>query len=232
MLTQDWMQIHNYILQFEQEGLVTRTFRRLDPERQQAIFDAILDEAVERGPTALNIKQVARRAGVSVGALYTYFENRAAMLSFAVELCSRYITDSFNRFRPYLMALPLQQALRYYVVGGIEWGKTEVSMLRFFARAAYYGDPELAEPLVYPVATVMRDMVQDILAQAAERGEIRADVDLKATTRVIHALTIAIGDSQLLPYLNTYLQVSDQDISDERTLEAMLTLILQGISSA
>ncbi len=32
----EWSQIHTHILQLEQEGLVTRTFRRLDPDRQES----------------------------------------------------------------------------------------------------------------------------------------------------------------------------------------------------
>ena len=61
----DWTQFQPYIMQLEQEGLVTRTFRRLDPERQATIIGAILDEATERGPAALNIKRVAKRAGAN-----------------------------------------------------------------------------------------------------------------------------------------------------------------------
>ena len=85
----NWTQIHTHILQLEQDGLVTRTFRRLDPERQQVILNAILEEAVARGPAAINIKEVARRAEVSIGSLYQYFENRAGLLAFAVELSKR-----------------------------------------------------------------------------------------------------------------------------------------------
>jgi len=55
------------ILELEKKGLVTRTFRRLDSDRQQAIITAILDEAGETGPQDLNIKRVAERAGVSTG---------------------------------------------------------------------------------------------------------------------------------------------------------------------
>ncbi len=232
MATQTWTQIHGYILQLEQEGLVTRTFRRLDPERQRAVLTAILDEAVEKGPTDLNIKQVAERAGVSVGALYTYFENREELLDFAVELCARFVTDTLNSFRPYLAALPLRKALGGYLVGGIEWSQTQAGLLRLFARAAYHGDPSLAEPLVRPVATTLREIVGDILAQAVARGEIRPDVDLDATTRIVHALMIAVGDSQLLPYLNAYFQVTADEVPPERALDALLTLVLQGIGVA
>ena len=229
MKLSDWVQIHTHILQLEQEGLVTRTFRRLDPERQQAILLAILDEAADKGPTQVNIRQVAERAEVSVGSLYTYFPNREGMLNFAVELCVRFMTDGFDEFRPYLLTPPLRQALTWYLAGGIEWSQAYAGLLKLFARAAYHGDPELAELLVRPIATLLREVVHDMLTQAAERGEIRGDVDLEATARIVHALTIAVGDSQLLPYLNTYFQVTDEEISPERALEALLELISRGI---
>jgi len=227
----EWTQIHTHILHLEQAGLVTRTFRRLDPERQQAILTAILDQAAEKGPEVLNIKQVAERAGVSVGSLYTYFPNREGMLVFAVEVCVCFVTEQFEQFRPYLAALPLRKALNAYLVGGVEWSRMYAGFLRLFARAAYHGDPELAESLVRPVATLLREMVTEMVTAAAERGELREDVDLEAAARIIHALTVAAGDSQLLPYLNTYFQVTDEAVSEERMLEALVDLVLQGIGA-
>jgi TetR/AcrR family transcriptional regulator len=229
MTLSDWTQIHTHILELERKGLVTRTFRRLDPDRQQAILGAILDEAVEKGPASLGVKQVAARAGVSVGSLYQYFGNRDGLLAFAVELCTRWTADAFDGYRPVLAAMPLREALAAYLLGGIEWSQMQVGLVQFFARAAYHGDPELAESVVRPVAEVMRETVREILAQAAARGEVRAGVDLEAAARVVNVLLIAVGDSQLLPYLNTYFQVMDQEMSPERILEATLALILQGI---
>lgn len=226
-----WSQIQLHILQLEQEGLLTRTFRRLDPERQQAILLAILDEAVEKGPASLNIKQVAHRAGVSVGSLYQYFNNRDGLLTFAVEICTRFISGAFNSYRPYLKEMPLADGLAAYLMGGIEWSQTEAGLIRFFARAAYHSDSELSERVVRPIAGTMRLMVGDILSAAVERGELRPGVDIEAVTRIIHALMIAIGDSQLLPYLNTYLQVTDETVSSERVLAALLDFILRGIGT-
>jgi hypothetical protein len=48
----------------------------------------------------------------------------------------------------------------------------------------------------------------------------------------VHALTIAVGDGQLLPYLNTYFQVVDQDVPPERLTAASIDLILRGIGAA
>jgi len=227
----DWGQLHGHILQLEQQGLVTRTFRRLDPDRQLAIISAILDEAISKGPAGLNIKQVAERAGVSVGSLYTYFPKREGLLAFAVELCTRYLTDMFDSYRPYLAALPLREALPAFLAGGLEWGQMQTGLVQFFARAAYHGEPTLTEQVVRPLAGVMLEMVRDMLAQAMARGEIRKEIDLEATTRVIYALIVVVGDSQLLPYLNAYFQVTGDEVSLERVTAALMALIAHGIEA-
>lgn len=227
----DWTNFQPYISQLEGEGIVTRTFRRLDPDRQEAVFNAVLEEAVEKGPASLNIKEIARRAGVSIGSLYQYFPDRDGLLNFAVELCTRSTIAMFQEYKPMMAAMPLKEAMNAYLMGGLEWGQTALGLVRFFGRAAYQGDPDLAERLVRPIANVMRETMQAILTQAKARGEIRDDVDIEAAARVMNALMIVIGDSQLLPYLNTYFQVSDEAVSPERLVEALFDLLLHGIGA-
>jgi TetR/AcrR family transcriptional regulator len=231
MLTSEWPQLQTHILALEQEGLVTRTFRRLDPARQGAVIQAILDEAAEKSPTALNIKQVAERAGVAVGSLYQYFGNRANLLAFAVELCVRQMTDLFALSRPYLLEMPLREALTAYLSYGIEWSQTQLGFIQFFGRAAYHGDPELADKVVRPVAQAMREVLQEILTSAARRGELRPEIDVEAAARVVNALTIAVADSQLLPYLNNYFQVTDEGVPLERIIVALVDLVINGIAA-
>lgn len=227
----EWKQITVRILEFEQAGLVTRTFRRLDPQRQQAVLSAILDEAVEKGPAAINIKQVAERAEVAIGSLYQYFGSREGLLNFAIELCVSYMTDLFETYHPLLVELPLEEGLTVYLSTGVEWSQTQTGMIQFITRAAYHGTPELADRVVKPIATAMRTIIHDMLVKAIERGEVRSDIDLEATTRAVNTALIAVGDSQLLSYLNNYFQVTDKKVSAERVTQALVSMILQGIGT-
>jgi len=230
MLTSVWPQLQAHILELEKQGLVTRTFRRLDPARQQAVIQAILDEAAEKSPTALNIKRVAERAGVAVGSLYQYFGNRENLLAFAVELCVHQMTDLFAMSRSYLKEMPLREALTAYLTYGIEWSQTQQGFIQFFGRAAYQDDPGLADKVVKPVATAMRETIEDMLEAAIQRGEISPDLDLEAISRLVNGLTIVVGDSQLLPYLNHYFQITDEIVPIERIIESMIDLIMNGIA--
>jgi len=44
------------------------------------------------------------------------------------------------------------------------------------------------------------------------------------------ATLVAIGDAQLLPYLNTYLQLTDDQVPAERIVGALISLIFRGIA--
>ncbi len=226
----DPLELQAQILELEKSGLVTRTFRRLDPDRQEAVVNAILEEAADKGPAAISIKQVADRADASVGSLYQYFGSRSGLMQFAVRFVVRSVVALFKLGQPYLARLPLREALKSYLTVGVEWGQLQGGLVRFIARAAYQGDPDLSESVVRPIAIVMRQTVRDILAQAKVRGEVRPDVDLEAAARVVNVLMIALGDAQMLPYLNTYYQALDRDVTPARLVDAALDLIMQGVA--
>lgn len=231
MSLEESLDLDQIIKDLESRGSVTRTFRRLDAARQEAVIAAIFAEAEESGPEAVNIKRVAERAGVAVGSLYQYFGSREGLLGFAIELAVRSTQALFEQYRPALAALPLREALAAYGSGGMEWAGSQAAFARFFARAAYGGDPRLVEQVVQPIAESMLEMMRAMLQAAQARGEVRADIDLEATARSLHALTIALYDPLLLPYLNHYFQVGGDGHPPERTLAAAWEMILRGIET-
>ncbi|NIA68267.1 TetR/AcrR family transcriptional regulator [Pelagibius litoralis] len=54
-------------------------------ERRQALLKAALDEFFDRGFTAARMDDIARRAGLSKGALYLYFDSKDALFIALIE---------------------------------------------------------------------------------------------------------------------------------------------------
>lgn len=212
-----------FILEAEKQGWITRTFRRLDPDRQNAIILAILEEAGDNGPSEINIRQVAARCNIAIGSLYQYFGNREKLVDFTIELVVRETTATFESYTEYLAAMPLREALHAYVGGGFEWTNAQLGMARLFARAAYQGAPGLSERIVRPIAKVLQNMMLSILIAARERGEIRQDIDIEVAARLVNIEVIAIADAKLFPHLNEYYRLYD----DTRTLEEILNSFYQ-----
>ena len=64
--------------------LRARTIEAKDA-RRRAVLNAALDEFFERGFTAARMDDIARRAGLSKGALYLYFDSKEELFSGLVE---------------------------------------------------------------------------------------------------------------------------------------------------
>jgi AcrR family transcriptional regulator len=217
------------IPEMEKEQIITRTFRRLDSERQKAVIEATFSEAAESGPDHIHIKEVAKKSGASVGSLYQYFGNQDGLNRFAARLGVTIMQVLFRLSRPMLLQMPATQALRSYLTEGVKYFQGQDAYLRYFARAAYSGDPELAESVVDPVAEEMLSTVRAILDHGIQTGEFRPDVDKEATTRVIHMLLTVAGDSMLFPHLNRYFRATDKGVHSDRLIEALFQVLEHGI---
>ncbi|MBI5488669.1 MAG: TetR/AcrR family transcriptional regulator [Deltaproteobacteria bacterium] len=226
-----WGQLPRHILELESLGVVTRTFRRLDPEAQRGVVGGILEESKTRGPTGVTLRGVAARAKVSVGSLYSYFGSREMLIRFAVELCARYMVDLMAMAGPFMRGMPLRDGLRMYLATGLELMEGAVPMMEFFGRAAYAGDGGLQDSVVRPVAEAMLAALQTMLEGARDRGELRAGLDFPATVRVVNTLLTVAADGQLLPHLNAYLQTTGGEVDRPRMVEALVELVLSGVGA-
>jgi hypothetical protein len=142
----DWSEFVPTCYSWNQEDCDAH-LRRLDPPGSR-VLHAILSEATEKGPAAVNI-EVARRA-VSVGSC-TYFPNRRDA-DFAVQLCiasrDRCLLPSA---RPYP---PCRWHLAAYLTGGVEWSQTQAGLIGFSPAAITAF--QASRPACAPIAETMR----------------------------------------------------------------------------
>ena len=148
-------------------------FRRRPADRPAEILAAALEVFAERGFQAARLEEVARRAGVSKGALYLYFETKA-------DLFRAVVTDAIspNLERVKMMAtaaVPFEQAVR---MGVGMMARTVVTDRRItgvvkLVIAESRNHPELAtiwhETVVQPGIVLMSGLI----AAAQARGEVR-----------------------------------------------------------
>jgi AcrR family transcriptional regulator len=148
-------------------------FRRRPADRPAEILAAALEVFAERGFQAARLEEVAKRAGVSKGALYLYFETKA-------DLFRAVVTDAIspNLERVKMMAaaaVPFEQAVRMGVGMLARHVVTDrrITGVVKLVIAESRNHPELAtiwhETVVQPGITLMSGLI----AAAQARGEVR-----------------------------------------------------------
>ncbi|WP_111496973.1 MULTISPECIES: TetR/AcrR family transcriptional regulator [Marinobacter] len=90
--------------------------RKPQQQRAKATVNAIVEAGfiamAEHGPAATTTRQIADIAGVGVGSLYEYFDNKEAIFS---EMSQRFVADTVAMIQPLvpeLVRLPIADAVR------------------------------------------------------------------------------------------------------------------------
>jgi TetR/AcrR family transcriptional regulator len=163
--------------------------RTRNPERTRAaIIAAAVAELMEKGSVNLTIGEVARRAGVTPGALTAHFVNREGLLAAAYEECiKRVIQDPYN----------LRELAR------LQFGQPDATGEDVFNFAQHLAQPhsqqsrrQILEGLLQAhyserLMGVMRPFTSDWIETIAEQvrlsqagGRTRSDIDARAIALV------------------------------------------------
>ena len=75
--------------------------RKPKQQRSKATVDAIVQAALisiaSHGPSAITARQIAEKAGIGVGSLYEYFEDKDAIIDAASK---RFVSDTVDLIKP------------------------------------------------------------------------------------------------------------------------------------
>jgi AcrR family transcriptional regulator len=240
MSSLDWVD-HEFLEELRGRGFLKATFLRLDDERRNQVLDAVLAESARLGPERVNIKEVARLAGVPVGSLYQYFGDREALSRFATLVVSRKLSRDLIACVPYVEAISLREALASFITTGIEWSVQEAASLRSFVAAAYGGVPRswanpsgsgddwYVESLVRPVAQAMQELVRRAMMAAETRGELKEGLDAEAAAKLANVLLIAVGDARMMPRLDEYYLLYNRGSGSEAVFAAAVDFICRSV---
>ena len=152
-------------------------------ERRRSLIEATWRVIAREGIASATTRGIAREAGCSSGVLAHYFADKAelmasAMLAGHAEVHARLdpgLTGLASVRQYMLECLPLDERRRFLAV-------VEVS---FWGQAV--GNPRLVE-LYADELQGFRGRIRALLAQAAERGELRPEADVEAVVHELHVL--------------------------------------------
>jgi len=75
--------------------IMNETFLKLDKDRQNMIMDSIAAVFAESGYHGASIPDICSKAGISVGALYKYFDNKEAIFTAVLQRMADLLINEF-----------------------------------------------------------------------------------------------------------------------------------------
>ena len=197
--------------------------RRKDA-RPQELLAAAIDLFVERGFAATRLEDVARRAGVSKGTLYLYFENKEELFKAVVRTS---IVPVIGEAESSVAEFDGHSAdlLRSVVTNwSRQIGQSKASGLGKLMLAEAVNFPELATFYREEVMSRTVQMISSIVERGVSRGEFR-NVDIPQMTQVLIAPMMMLNvwrHSAVAP-------CDCSELQPQAFLENLLDLTLHGL---
>ncbi|MBN1289609.1 MAG: TetR/AcrR family transcriptional regulator [Actinobacteria bacterium] len=129
------------------------------------------------------VVEIAKRMGITGGALYRYFENKEEIFDAVVQAHSQPFTalESINTLIP---ELEPRTALKFILQGMLAYLKVNLDFLRLVVSEALRNKDE-ASPFLVKMLNPGTVFIRDCLASWQEKGLLRPTVDLDTATQTL-----------------------------------------------
>ncbi len=143
---------------------------------RRKVLEAARDLFNEIGYDETTIRAIAERAGVSVGSVFTTFASKSDVLSQVMDDRVESLFAELDRVARHLRGSIIDRVSSVFAIH-YDFECRRVKL--FLAHVAASFSPTLeASTIPYGRNSRFKGMLLDMLAEAAERGEVRSDADL------------------------------------------------------
>ena len=201
----------------------TQRWQRRKQERPSEIINAALEIFVEHGYAAAKLDDIAKKAGISKGSLYRYFDSKAdlfkEMVKHVVIPQIEKAETTVNEYQGRIAPLISNMVQNWWQTVG----ETRICGIPKLVISEAANFPELAEFYVSEVIQRGRKLVAGMIRRGVQSGEFR-DVEPEYVARILISPIVfaAIWKESLSPYDTQY------DVKKYLTLET--EIFLRGIS--
>ena len=199
--------------------------KKLTEEKLEEILEAGISEFAELGPQKASMNAIAQRAGISVGVLYKYFENKDAFYDACLERCTGEL-DKFVQKLSGQKRKPLDYA-RELIDAVQKFSDRHRDHIRLYYEATRTGDPVRAAKLAQRIENIRSELYIKIIQTAQNAGDVRSDLDPRIFAFFFDNLLILMELSYCCPYYQERLKLYTGGALDNAHIENQLLKFME-----
>jgi AcrR family transcriptional regulator len=200
-------------------------FRRRAEARPDEVLDAALDLFIEKGFAATRVEDIAKRAGISKGAVYLYFPSKEKILEGLVRRAIIPIADHVVGFATSYEGDPRTIITMAMKMLALRLADPRVLAIPKVIIRELMGFPDLAQMYRREVLDKVIPVVIALIRKGVDQGYLRP-VDPELTVRSI------VGPVMLHLAMNEIFGLAPKDgLAIDRLIDNHLTILFDGLSA-
>lgn len=201
------------------------TFFNLPDDKRSLICDVAVEEFAGYSYDQASVNRIVSKAGIAKGSFYQYFEDKQDLYFYVLQV----IGEKKLEYMSPVMRNPDQHdiftLLREIYLSGIQFAANHPDYAEIGKKLIENKNSRIYNEVVDENLPAANDIFEALLARAVERGEIRADIDVKMFAYMISSMT-AMVSSYYVEYV-----AGDFDEGMMDTVDRFLDFLKNGIGN-
>lgn len=151
------------------------TFDKISADKRDKILTVAVHEFATCGFENANINTIAKKAGVSVGSLYKYFDTKSDLfltcINFGINTLEALLGDVVSS------NVDIMEKFERILRAAMSFSRQSSEMIMLYNEFTTESNAELGEQLVKKMEALTAQAYKDAIIQGQVEGEVRADID-------------------------------------------------------
>ena len=202
------------------------TFMNITQEKRDKILSVAVSEFAHNGFNNANINTIAKKAGVSVGSLYKYFDTKTDLFLTSVHYgitSLEVIVDGIVNSQDDVM-VKLEKLIRI----AIEFSRRNKVLIKLYNEFTSESNSELAKKIAADMESITSQAYKQTIIEGQVAGEIRTDIDPGMAAFLVDNMLMNIQFSYACDYYSERYKIYAGDdifLKDEFAIENILRFI-------
>ena len=164
------------------------TFDKTTAERRQRVIDVAISEFATKGYNATNINDIVKKAGISIGSMYSYFASKE-------DLFLAVVNTAYDLLENALKEVTAKHTALFDILGAMlaasrEYALKYPELNQIYLDLSTQGLSQMAGRLSNKLETITISLYRDLLKKAKSEGAIAKDLDEGITAFFIDNLIV------------------------------------------
>ena len=201
----------------------TDTFEKMETSRREALLTVAVQEFATNGFNGTSVNDLAKKAKVSIGALYSYFPSKDDLFLTVVEKGHALLEEALGDVD---IDAPFIDTFASLVRKARDYARSNPELNLVYLDATTQGLRHLSARLSGSLEALTVDLYRKALGAAIARGEIRSGIDIGATAFCLDNILLLFQFSFASDYfrdrLRIFMDLDGDEVLDEEALMASI----------
>lgn len=208
-------------------------YDRIPQDKKDRIISVALEEFANKGFNNANTNVIAKKAGISVGSLFKYFQNKEnfflTVVNYGVSQLETVLADIVESEGS------LDEKIESILRTILTHSRSNGNIVRLYNEMTSEGNSELIKRLSTDMETVSSECYTFLIRKAREEGRIASDIDDRVFAFALDNLFMALQFSYASDYYRERMKIyigEDAFEDDERIISELMKFIKRAFSIA